>query len=34
VDAITEGRGTLSKDETEQAGEEAKPEMAVAQAEA
>jgi small subunit ribosomal protein S2 len=34
VDAITEGRGTLSKDETEQTDEAAKPEMAAAQAEA
>ena len=34
VDAINEGRGTLSKDETEQTGEEAEPEMAAAQAEA
>jgi small subunit ribosomal protein S2 len=34
VDAINEGRGTLSKDETEQTGEEAEPEMAAVQAEA
>jgi small subunit ribosomal protein S2 len=34
VDAINEGRGTLSKDESEAAGEEAEPEMAAAQAEA
>ncbi len=34
VDAINEGRGTLSKDEAEQTGEEAEPEMAAAQAEA
>ena len=34
VDAINEGRGTLSKDETEPTGEEAEPEMAAAQAEA
>jgi small subunit ribosomal protein S2 len=30
VDAINEGRGTLSKDEAEQTGEEAEPEMAAA----
>ena len=34
VDATHEGRGTLSKDEAEQTGEEAEPEMAAAQAEA
>jgi small subunit ribosomal protein S2 len=34
VDAINEGRGTASKDETEVTGEEAEPEMAAAQAEA
>jgi len=34
VDAINEGRGTLSKDETEQTGDEAEPEMVAAQAEA
>ncbi|HYE93488.1 MAG TPA: 30S ribosomal protein S2 [Terriglobales bacterium] len=34
VDAILEGRGTLSKDEAEVTGEEAEPEMASAQAEA
>jgi small subunit ribosomal protein S2 len=34
VDAINEGRGTLSKDETEQTGDEAEPEMIAAQAEA
>jgi small subunit ribosomal protein S2 len=32
VDAINEGRGTLSKDEAEQTGEEAEPEMAAAAA--
>jgi small subunit ribosomal protein S2 len=34
VDAINEGRGTLAKDETEQTGEEAEPEIVAAQAEA
>ncbi len=34
VDAINEGRGAVSKDEGEQTGEEAEPEMAAAQAEA
>ena len=34
VDAINEGRGTLLKEEPEQTGEEAEPEMAAAQAEA
>jgi small subunit ribosomal protein S2 len=34
VDAINEGRGTASKDETEMTGDEAEPEMAAAQAEA
>src|SRR5437667_187015 len=34
VDAINEGRGTLSKDEAEPTGEEAEPEMAAVQAEA
>jgi small subunit ribosomal protein S2 len=34
VDAINEGRGTASKDEAEQTGDEAEPELASAQAEA
>ena len=34
VDAINEGRGTASKDESEPTGDEAEPEMASAQAEA